>query len=776
MTDTMNQPGAESAAPPASSATDLIAGLTLQQKAALTSGASFWMTKQVGDIPSIMLTDGPHGVRRQDETGDHLGLAESRPATCFPPAVTLASTFDPELLERIGAALGDEARSQGVAVLLGPGVNIKRSPLCGRNFEYLSEDPLVSGVLGSALVRGLQSRGVGASLKHYAANNQEDDRMRVSADIDPRPLREIYLRAFQRVVEDEQPWTVMCSYNRVNGIPASEHHWLLTDVLRDEWGFDGLVVSDWGAVTNRVRALAAGLDLEMPANGGRSDAAVVAAVEAGDLDESVLDTGAARVASLVRRALAGAGGYGAADGAAGTAGAVDAEAHHALAREAAAAGIVLLRNDGALLPLARAASVAVIGEFARTPRYQGGGSSHVNPTRLDTALDAIREVAGAAAVTFAPGFTLDGTDDAGLADDAVSAAAAADVAVLFLGLPARLESEGYDRADLELPAEQLELVDRVLAANPDTVVVLSHGGIVRLAPFAERVPAILGTGLLGQAGGGAVADVLYGAVNPAGRLAETVPVRLQDTPAFGNFPGEHGHVRYGEGLLVGYRWYDARELDVTFPFGHGLSYTTFAYGEASATADADGMVVRVPVTNIGERDGAEVVQVYTSLKGSTVQRAPRELTGFAKVRLTAGESREVEVRVRRSDLAYWDTRVDAWVVEGGGYTVAVGASSRDIRSVTTVDVDGDPVRIPLSLESTVAEIMAHPVAGPLVAEALSATGGGLLGGAAGDGDDGDGLAKMMGSMPIGRVAMFPGAPVGVEQVELLIAAANAPQQ
>ena len=787
MTDTLDQ-HAESpdraAARLASSSADLVAGLTLEQKAALTSGASFWTTKHVGDIPSIMLTDGPHGVRMQDEAGDHLGLAESRPATCFPPAVTLASTFDPDLLERVGAALGDEARSQGVSVLLGPGVNIKRSPLCGRNFEYLSEDPLVSGVLGSALVRGLQSRGVGASLKHYAANNQEDDRMRVSADIDPRPLREIYLRAFQRVVEDEQPWTVMCSYNRVNGIPASEHHWLLTQVLRDEWGFDGLVVSDWGAVTNRVTALAAGLDLEMPANGGRSDAAVVAAVEAGELDEAVLDTGAARVVSLVQRALAGASGDGAADGAArASAGAVDAEAHHALAREAAAAGIVLLRNDGDLLPLAPEASVAVIGEFARTPRYQGGGSSHVNPTRLDTALDAIREVAGDAAVTFAPGFTLDGTEVAGLADDAVAAAAAADVAVLFLGLPANLESEGYDRADLELPAEQLALVDRVLAANPKTVVVLSQGGIVRLAPFAERVPAILGTGLLGQAGGGAVADVLFGAVNPAGRLAETVPVRLQDTPAFGNFPGEHGHVRYGEGLLVGYRWYDARDLDVTFPFGHGLSYTTFAYGEASATADDDGLVVRVAVTNTGERDGAEVVQVYTSLPGSAVQRAPRELTGFAKVRLAAGETREVEVRVRRRDLAYWDTRVDLWVVEGGAYSIEVGASSRDIRSVSTVEVDGDPVRVPLTLDSTIAEVMAHPVAGPLVAEALPATGGGILGAAAGDRGDGDGalgidregLAKMMGSMPIGRVAMFPGSPVTVERIEQLIGAANAPQ-
>ena len=767
MTDTLSH---------AASAADIVDGLTLEQKAALTSGASFWRTKQVGPVPSIMLTDGPHGVRKQDESADHLGINDSVPATCFPPAVALGSSFDPELLERVGVALGEEARAEGVGVLLGPGINIKRSPLCGRNFEYLSEDPIVSGVLGSALVRGLQSRGVGASLKHYAANNQEDDRMRVSADIDPRPLREIYLRGFQRVVEDEQPWTVMCSYNRVNGIPASEHHWLLTEVLRDEWGFDGLVVSDWGAVTNRVNALVAGLDLEMPANDGRSDAQLVAAVQAGELDESVLDTGAARVVSLVQKALAGA------DAEAS----YDRDAHHRLAREAAAASIVLLRNEGGVLPLAAGASVAVIGEFARTPRFQGGGSSHINPTRVDSALEAIREAAGTGSVAFAPGFTIDGTDATGLADEAVAAASAADVAVLFLGLPASRESEGFDRRDIELPTEQLELVDRVLAVNPNTVVVLSNGGVVRLAPFAERVPAILETWLLGQAGGGAVADVLTGAVNPAGRLTETVPVRLQDTPAWGNFPGEHGHVRYGEGLLVGYRWYDARDLDVTYPFGHGLSYTTFEYGDAIVSSDDDGLVVRVPVTNTGERDGAEVVQVYTSLPGSAVARAPRELKGFAKVALAAGERREVEVRVRRSDLAYWDTRVDLWVVEGGAYTVEVGASSRDIRGAATVDVEGDPVRVPLTIESTIAEVIAHPVAGPMVAPAFAAMAADMLGGAHADGQataesagglgiDAEGMMQMMGAMPIGRAAMFPGSPLDIEQLEQLVTAANAPQ-
>ncbi|MGR0320587.1 glycoside hydrolase family 3 C-terminal domain-containing protein [Agromyces sp. ZXT2-3] len=786
MTDTIQTDATDSASDRAAfasaSAADLVAGLTTEQKAALTSGESFWTTKQVGPVPSILLTDGPHGVRKQDESADHLGMAASVPATCFPPAVALGSSFDPDLLERVGVALGEESRAEGVGVLLGPGINIKRSPLCGRNFEYLSEDPIVSGVLGSALVRGVQSQGVGASLKHYAANNQEDDRMRVSADIDPRPLREIYLRGFQRVVEDEQPWTVMCSYNRVNGVPASQNRFLLTEVLRDEWGFDGLVVSDWGAVTDRVAALAAGLDLEMPANGGRSDAQVVAAVESGELDGTVLDTGARRAVELAQKAVAGAD----------PDAVYDVDEHHALAREAAANSIVLLRNEGALLPLAPGASVAVIGEFARTPRFQGGGSSHVNATRVDAALEAIRDVAGAGAVTFAPGFTIDGSDAAGLADEAVAAASDAEVAVLFLGLPASLESEGFDRRDIELPAAQLELVDRVLAANPNTVVVLSNGGVVRLAPFAERVPAILETWLLGQAGGSAVADVLYGAVNPSGRLTETVPVRIQDTPAWGNFPGEHGHVRYGEGVLVGYRWYDARELEVTFPFGHGLSYTTFEYGDAVVSSDDDGLLVRVPVTNTGARDGAEVVQVYTSLPGSTVARAPRELKGFAKVALAAGERREVEVRVRRTDLAYWDTRVDLWIVEGGEYTVEIGASSRDIRAVATVDVEADPVRIPLTIESTISEVMAHPVAGPIVGQALAAMAADLLGGeaAAGAGDasgerpaetagglglDAEGMMQMMGAMPIGRAAMFPGSAFDLEQIEQLIAAANAPQ-
>ena len=747
--------------------------LTLEEKAALTSGADFWTTKAIerAGIPSVMMTDGPHGLRKQAGGSDHLGLASSVPATCFPPAVGIGSSFDPEIIERVGSAIGVEAAIEDVAVVLGPGINIKRSPLCGRNFEYFSEDPIVSGILGAASVRGIQSQGVGASLKHFAANNQEFDRMRASSDVDPRPLREIYLRGFERVVKDASPWTVMCSYNKLNGVWTSEDPWLLTSVLRDEWGFDGLVVSDWGAVNDRVVGVAAGLDLEMPASGGRTDAQLVAAVRAGELAESVLDTAASRAIDMVRKATERPA----------VAGPLDIDAHHALAREAAGRSIVLLKNDDALLPLAAAQKVAVIGAFATEPRFQGAGSSLINPTRVDRALDALRTVGGDN-VSYAPGFAVEGGAIAAsgrsadeLRAEAVAAAALADVAVLFLGLPAAEESEGFDRDHIDLPADQLSVLDAVLEVNTRVVVVLSNGGVVAL-PFADRVPAIVESWLLGQAGGSAVADVLYGAVNPSGKLTETVPVRLEDNPSFGNFPGEFGHVRYGEGLLVGYRWYDAKGLDVTFPFGHGLSYTTFEYAAATAEAGADGdIVVRLDVANTGARDGREVVQVYVAPERSIVQRAPRELKAFASVALAAGETRTVELVVRREDLAYWDVRVDRWVVEGGAYRVEVAASSRDIRSTASVEVAGDAVHQELTMNSSVGDLMTHPVAGPIVQQAL----GGLMGGLGGDAaaasmmPNDEAMQKMMASFPIGRLAGFPGLPVTFEQIEQLIAAANA---
>ena len=724
------------------------ARLSIEERAALLSGADFWHTAGLEGhgVPSIMLTDGPHGLRKQRGSGDHLGLGDSVPATCFPPAVAMGSSWDVDLVWRVGEAIGTEAAVENVAVVLGPGVNIKRSPLCGRNFEYFSEDPVIAGALGAAMVGGIQSRGVGASLKHFAANNQETDRMRVSADVDPRPLREIYLRAFQRVVEDARPWTVMCSYNRVNGVYASEDRWLLTTVLREEWGFDGVVVSDWGAVDDRVRALAAGLDLEMPGSRGTTNAQLVAAVADGSLDEGVVDVAAGRVLALVERTRAGVE----------NPTPLDVDAHHALAREAAGRSIVLLKNDGGLLPLATDASIAVVGAFAAAPRYQGAGSSMITPTRLDHALDEIRSLA-TGSVTYAAGFStaveVSESESARLCDEAVAAASGADVAVVFLGLPARLESEGYDRDDVDLPAQQLAVLRAVVDANPNVVVVLSNGGVVAL-PFATGVPAILEGWLLGQAGGGATADVLFGVVNPSARLTETIPLRFADSPAYLDFPGEFSHVRYGEGLFVGYRWYDARDLDVAYPFGHGLSYTTFQYGAASASTAADGDVdVRVTVTNTGSTAGREVVQLYTSLPTALVQRPPRELKAFTSVVLEAGETREVTLRVRRRDLAYWDVRVDSWIVEGGTYTLDVAASSRDLRSTVRVEIAGDPVALPLSRSSSIGEVLADPVAGPILRAAMAEMMGGAPD-AAGLVPEGVDLQKMLDSFPIGRVGMF----------------------
>jgi beta-glucosidase len=528
------------------------AGLTVAEQAALTSGSDFWHSTPIDSagLPAITLTDGPHGVRLQASADDTL---TGRPATCFPPAVATGSTWDPALLRRMGEALGDECRAMDVAVLLGPGINLKRSPLGGRDFEYFSEDPLLTGILATEWVLGLQSRHVGSSLKHYAVNSQETDRMRISADVDERTLRELYLRAFQRVVTRAKPWTVMCAYNKVNGVYASQHHWLLTDVLRGEWGYDGVVVSDWGAVSDRTASVAAGLDLTMPGPAGPGDRELTERVTDGRLDPALLRTAAGRVRALVERAAARQPGE------------YDAETHHALAREIAGRSIVLLKNDGAVLPLAADATktVAVIGEFARTPRYQGGGSSQMTPTRLD---DALTEITASteATVLFAPGYLTGETatqesaagdgeteaeSDTDLIAEAAALAGASDVALVFVG--STQETEGADRDGIDLSDEHRELIEQVARANPRTVVVLSNGGVLRTAPWDASVPAILEGWLLGQAGGSAIADVLFGRVNPSGRLAETIPLKLADHPSYLDFPGENGHVRYGEGIHVG---------------------------------------------------------------------------------------------------------------------------------------------------------------------------------------------------------------------------------
>ncbi len=719
---------------------------------ALTGGLDFWNTHPLPEdgLPKMTMTDGPHGVRLQVASADHIGINESVPATCFPPAVGLASSWSPAMLEEVGAALAEECRALNVGVLLGPGLNIKRSPLCGRNFEYFSEDPLVAGELASALVKGIQGGGVGTSVKHFAANNQETDRMRRDSQVDERTLREIYLRGFARVIRTAKPWTVMCSYNKLNGVQVSENSWLLTEVLRDEWGYDGVVVSDWGAVWNRVNALKAGLDLEMPANQAHEDA-VRAALAAGEIDAATIERAAGRVEAMVRKAMAGQ-----ADSPDG----FDVDAHHALARRTAEQSVVLLSNDG-ILPLAPGTKVGVVGEFARTPRYQGAGSSRVNPTRLDNALDAITALVGHE-VPFAPGFTTAPGQELppDAHDQAIAVARDADVVLAFLGLGESHESEGYDRDTCDLPAEQLALLKDLLSANPNVVVVLSNGSSV-LLPFADRVRAIVEGWLLGQAGGAALADVVYGVVNPSGKLTETIPRRLEDVPSFLHFPGDLSGVRYGEGLFVGYRGYDAAKADVAFPFGHGLSYTRFAYSDLSVAATGDGLAVSLTVTNAGQRAGREVVQAYVSLPASKVVRVPRELKGFADISLEPGESGTVEITIPSDDLAYWSVLDGGWVVEGGTYTVAVGASSRDLRLEATVELAGTEPARPVTMTSTVEEAMTVPA----FAEAL----GGMITGILGDPDPD--LMRMMAAMPIAALVGFSGQPEA--EVQALIDSLNA---
>ncbi|WP_062380061.1 glycoside hydrolase family 3 C-terminal domain-containing protein [Demequina pelophila] len=720
-----------------------VAVLTLEEKATLVSGASFWNTEDVErvGIRGALMTDGPHGVRLQRTSADNLGIFDSEPATGFPTACATASTWDPELLEAMGEALGRESRALGVDVLLGPGVNMKRSPLCGRNFEYFSEDPFLAGRMAAGLVRGIQSTGTGASVKHFAANNQEKDRFRVSANVDERTLREIYLPAFEHVVTETQPATVMCAYNRLNGVYASQHRWLLTEVLRDEWGFEGYVVSDWGAVVDPVAAVAAGLDLEMPSPGEASATRIVAAVNDGTLDVSLLDLAVSRILTVHDRLR---------ETQAETT--PDFDAHHALARRIAADSTVMLANDGDLLPLDAAAggAIALVGEFAREPRFQGAGSSFINPTRLDRAVDTIAE-ATSREVVFAPGYRIDGTPDAKLVREAVAAAERAEAVVLFLGLPAKWESEGFDREHMHLPADQVALLEALAAVNPSIIVVLSNGGVVTLDGVAGRAPAILETWLSGQAGASAVADIVFGAAEPGGRLAETIPFRLEHNPAHLNWAGTGLEVNYGERVYIGYRWYDATDRDVAYPFGHGLGYTTFRYDDLAVTVQDPAVaeaIVEVSVTNVGERAGAEVVQAYVGDPESAVDRPVRELKGFAKVRLEPGETARVRIELDRRAFAYWGER--GWTVDPGAFLVEVGASSRDIRASQRIVLDVVPVVASLRPDSSLREWLDHPVGGPVIRAAFEAMG------PMGEAFTSEEMLAMMADTPISNLMKFGG--------------------
>ena len=681
--------------------------LTLEEKAALTSGTNPWSLGNVAakGLPNYTITDGPHGLRKAQNT-ESMDVEENVPATCFPPAAGMACSWNPELVERVGEAMGEECIQEQVAVILGPGVNIKRNPLGGRCFEYWSEDPYLAGHTAVGIVKGVQSKGVGTSLKHFAANNQETDRLRISATISPRALREIYLPAFEYIVKTAQPWTVMCSYNKINGVFSSQNRWLLTDVLRGEWGFKGIVMSDWGAVSDRVAALNAGLNLEMPPS--NTDDQIVAAGKDGRIPAAQLDEMAQGMIDLVTKARPAMSrdGY-----------RYDVDAHNEIARQAAVESMVLLKNEDATLPVAKGAKIAVIGEFARTPRYQGAGSSLINPTKLTSFLDAIEERGVAA--DFAPGFTLDdAAQDPALTEQAVTAAQQADVVLLFLGLPAAYESEGFDRTTLDIPAKQVEVLDAVTAANPNVAVVLSNGSVVSL-PWQGRAKAILETWLLGQAGGAALADVIFGGETPSGKLAQTIIDDVNDDPSAMNWPGEEGHVDYGEGVFVGYRYHDTFRKQVTYPFGYGLSYATFDVHDATVAKTGPRTAeVTVTVTNTSDVAGAETVQVYVAPPKAKVARPAHELKGFAKVALEPGESKNVTIALDDRAFAYWSERFDDWHVEGGTYTVEVGVSSRDIVSRIDVEIDDDGKIMNLDEWSTFGEWLDDPIGAPILQHVL----------------------------------------------------------
>jgi beta-glucosidase len=675
--------------------------LTLEEKAALCTGASAWSTTPVErlGIPEMIVSDGPHGVRRVPDV--HSMGMKSLPATCFPTASCVASTWDLDLVRQMGNALGEECLALNVDVLLGPGVNLKRSPLGGRNFEYFSEDPYLAGEVAAGFIDGVQSKGVGTSLKHFAVNNQEFQRFSISAEVDVRAMREMYLTAFEKAVKQARPWTVMCSYNKVNGVFASEHYELLTEILKGEWGFDGLVVSDWGAVRDRVASLKAGLDWEMPGPQDRRVKAVVQAVRSGDLDEDILTESVRRILRVIARAKRTP-----------KDGTFDVDRHHNLAYKIATEGIVLLKNDGTL-PLREQRRIAVIGRSALKAHFQGGGSSHINATRVAVPFDELRSRAEDAELSYAEGYPEDASFREDLIEEAVTLAQGAEVALLYIALPTFKESEGYDRRDLDLTEQQIALIRAVSAAQPNTVVVLNNGAPVAMREWIDSVSAVVEGWMMGQAGGSAIADILFGLVNPSGKLAETFPLRLEDTPAFTNWPGDAGKVHYGEGLFVGYRYYDAKKMPVLFPFGHGLSYTTFEYGNprvsATSFTDLDGLEVSVDVTNTGTLAGREIVQVYVHDQESSLTRPEKELKGFAEVRLGPGETKSVSIPLTFRSFAFYHPTYKQWVTEEGEFDLLIGASSADIRCELSVMLKSS-VNLPCVLdeESTLREWMDDP--------------------------------------------------------------------
>ena len=749
---------------------NLISQMTLEEKAGMCSGADFWHLKGVErlGIPSVMVTDGPHGLRAQDEQADHLGINESIKAVCFPTGCATASSFDRQLLKKIGKAIGQECQAKEISTILGPAMNIKRSPLCGRNFEYYSEDPLVASEMAAALTDGIQSQNVGVCMKHFLANNQEKRRMTNSSQVDERTLREIYLAAFEGAVKQAKPWTVMNSYNRINGTYVGESREYLTDILRGEWGFDGYVMSDWGAVNERVEALKAGMDLEMPASGGINDALIVKAVRDGSLDENVVDQACERILNIIfkftenRQPDA----------------VFEYEKDHELAAEVESDCIVLLKNEDEILPLAKEQKVAFIGKYAETPRYQGGGSSHINSWKVESAVEAVKEIAE---VTFAGGFE-DDVDEVNeeLQNEAVRIAQEAEVAVIFAGLPDNFESERYDRKHLNLPNCQNALIEKICNVQKNTIVVLHNGSPVTM-PWKDRVKGIVEAYLGGQAVGKAVVNILYGNVNPSGRLAETLPLRLADTPCYLTYGKGMDEAVYSEGVFVGYRYYMSKKQEVLFPFGYGLSYTTFTYGnlklDKSAMTDQEALTVSVDVENTGNRAGKEVVQIYVAPGESETARPVKELRAFDKIELAPGEKKTVVFELDARAFAYWNTELHDWFVESGDYEIQVGKNVEEVLLSESVQVEGTKkIKKIYTLNTCMGELMRDEKAGAVFGQ--------MMGGnqqakemAEANQEDPSGavnaemMAAMMNDMPLRQLLSFvPG--MTREALEQILAAVN----
>ncbi len=689
---------------------EILSKLTLEEKASLCSGKDFWTTEPIErlGVPSIMVTDGPHGLRKQAGDSDHLGMNQSVPATCFPSGVNLASSWDRGLIQKVGEALGKEAQTEKVAVLLGPGANIKRSPLCGRNFEYFSEDPYLSSQIAEHHILGVQSQGVGASIKHFAANNQEYKRMCVDTIVDERTLREIYLASFETAIKEAKPWTVMCAYNKINGTFCADNYELLTEVLRNDWGYEGLVISDWGAEDDRIEGIKAGMDLEMPGNGGRSDRKIIDAVNSGDLDEKDLDKVVARILELVLK--------GSDESKEMT---FNKQGHDTLAKKVASECMVLIKNDRKVLPLNPDQRVAVVGDLAKKPRYQGGGSSHINPTFLHNALEEMEKIGK---VSYAQGYDINkDLPNEALEIEAVKLAKNSEVVVVFVGLPDRYESEGYDRKHLQMPDNQVALIENLRKVNKNVVVVLSNGSPIEM-PWLDCADAVLEGYLGGQAGGAAAAELLYGIVNPSGKLAETFPMKLKDNPSALNFPGKEDKVFYQEGLFVGYRYYDAKVMKTLFPFGFGLSYTTFEYIDIKVDKeeimDTEEVTVTVTVKNTGDRAGKEVIQLYVKDMESSVIRPEKELKEFAKVDLAPGEQKEVVFTLNKRSFAYYNVAIKDWHVETGNFEILVGSSSVDIPLRALVKVNSTvKIKKVYTRNSTLSDIAEHP-AGAVVAKQI----------------------------------------------------------